>query len=147
MPTIVIPRSPYTMTATEDNMTLNISTETIEPGFQAWPVYEVDGRFYLQDKFELAVPKGADVIKVNLSTIRGIQVARCTITDEDTNVVWFKNASNPRPQYPYIGVTRNRVYKLKVDDMTEISADGTLKFEYSYDINNKTITVEDYVED
>ena len=144
----VIKRSPYKMIVENDAYDLTLSTDVISSGFVEWPVYQVEDRYYLQERFDLVVPKGVDVVKVNLSTYRGIQVAKVTIIDADTNVVWLENSLSEAPTYPRIGVTQNIVYRLKVDDMTEIDADrGNLRIEWSYNINYDPITVYDYKDD
>ena len=144
----VIKRSPYKMIVENDAYDLTLSTDVISSGFVEWPVYQVEDRYYLQERFDLVVPKGVDVVKVNLSTYRGIQVAKVTIIDTDTNVVWLENSLSEAPTYPRIGVTQNIVYRLKVDDMTELDyTNGNLRIEWSYNINYDPITVYDYKDD
>ena len=144
-----IKRSPYTMKMTEDALTLTLTTATIEPSFVEHPTYEVDGRHYLQERFDLQIPSGADVLKINLDTYRGVQVApKLIIMDDEKNLVLFNNTLSTIPVYPRIGVTRNRVYKLKIDDATQIdAAHGSLRYEFSYEINHDPISVEDYYDE
>ena len=141
----VIKRSPYTFTMEKDSMNLTLSTAPIEYSSVVWPTYEVDGRVYLQENFIFDVPKGASVIKMSIPSRHGIPIAKCTVIDADTNVVWFKNALNTVPVHSYIGVTQNERYNLKLDGMSVIDVTyGDLKLESSYVINNIEITVEDY---
>ncbi|MBQ8132402.1 MAG: hypothetical protein IJ193_07925 [Bacilli bacterium] len=143
-----IARSPYTFTMEKDSMTLTVTSKVLEDGWIQWPTYEYEGNHYLQEYFELQVPKGVSVIKITLGTYRGVQVSKCTIMDIDTNRVLLENDLNQPPVYPYIAVTQNSLYRLKVDDMTLIDAEhGTLKFEWGYNINNSTVTMEDYHEE
>lgn len=142
---MIIPRSPFSFQMEKDEMHLTLSTAPIEYSSVVWPTYEVDGRVYLQENFIFDVPKGASVIKMSIPSRYGIPIAKCTVIDADTNVVWFKNALNTVPVYSYIGVTQNERYNLKLDGMSVIDAAyGDLKLESSYDINNIEITVEDY---
>ena len=143
-----IPRSPYTFVMEEESMKLTVSTKPFVAGSVEWPVYEVDGKYYLQEKFIFNVPKGANVIKVNLASYRGIQVSKCTIMDTFSGVCWADFASNTALTYPRIGVSQNHAYELKVNDMSPIDyTHGSLKFEWSYEINKDTVTVEDYVDE
>jgi len=143
-----IKRSPFTFVMEKNSMTLTLTTKPIEAGWVEWPVYKVNDKYYLQERFDLVVPSGVEVIKITLDTFRGQQVSKCIIMDIDSNANWFDNMLYTAPIYPRIGVTQNRVYHLKTNDLTLIDYDnGKLKLEWSYSINKSTITVEDYIED
>ena len=144
----IIKRSPYTFKVKNDSMRLTLSTDVLEPGSVEWPVYEVDGKYYLQERFDLVVPKGISVVKIVADTFRGVQVTKTTITDEDKNIEWFKNKLSTTPVYRRIAVSQNAIYKLKVDDMSQINYEkGALRFEWSYSINKETVDLEDYKDD
>lgn len=143
----IIPRSPYTFVMEKDAMNLKLTTAPIESGFVEWPVYEVNGVYYLQNIFEFHIPKGVNVVKVNLDVYQGLVVSKCTITNSFGNTIWLKTLQNGSPVYPYVGVTQNCLYTLKVDDMTMINySKGSLKLEWGYRINQVEPTVLDYME-
>ena len=144
----VIKRSPFSFKMEQTSMRLTVSTETFEPGFVLWPTYTVDDKTYLQELFELQVPKGCELVKLTIPTYHGMHISKPVIIDADTNVCWGNFASINTLLYPRIAVTQNRVYRLKVSDATIIdSAHGDIRFDWSYDINKLTPTVEDYIED
>ncbi len=145
---MIIKRSPYTFKMKNDSMRLTLSTDILEPGSIEWPVYEVDGKYYLQERFDLVIPKGITVVKIVADTFHGVQVTKTTMTDDDTNIEWFKNKLSTTPVYRRIAVSSNAIYKLKVDDMSQINYDkGSLRFEWSYNINKESVDVEDYKND
>ena len=141
-------RSPYTLTMEKDAMNLKISSEPIEDGIVTWPVYEANDVYYLQNIFELHIPKGVNVVKISFDVYQGlIVVSNCTITNEFGNKIWLKTPKNSSPVYIYVGVTQNCTYRLKVDDMTMINYKrGNLKFEWGYRINQAEPSVIDYME-
>ena len=144
----IIKRSPYTFTVEQDAMRLTIGTDVFESGSIEWPVYEVDGKYYLQEKFDLNVPSGCDVIKITVDTFRGTQVSKVIITDTDNNLKIYDNTLSTVPLYIRLGVSQNAVYKLKTEDMTMINYNnGALRFEWSHAINKDTIDIEDYKDD
>lgn len=144
----VIKRSPYTFTMEQTAMRLTIATDVFEPGSVEWPVYEVDGKYYLQERFDLNVPPGCDVIKITIDTFRGSQVTKAILTDIDNNLKIYDNTLSTVPLYIRLGVSQNSVYKLKSEDMTMINYEqGSLRFEWSYNINKDTIDIEDYKKD
>ena len=141
----VIKRSPYTFTMEQDAMRLTIATDVFESGSIEWPVYEVDGKYYLQERFDLNVPAGCDVVKITIDTFRGNQVAKVIITDTDNNLKIYDNTLSTVPLYIRLGVSQNATYKLKTEDMTMIDYEhGTLRFEWSDSINKDTVDIEDY---
>lgn len=144
----IIKRSPYTFEMKQNSMRLTISTDVFESGSVEWPVYEVDGKYYLQERFDLNVPSGCDVVKITIDTFRGNQVTKVILTDIDKNLKIYDNTLSTIPLYIRMGVSQNAVYRLKSEDMTMINYEnGSLRFEWSYNINKDTIDIENYKED
>ena len=144
----VIKRSPYTFTMEQTAMRLTVSTKEFDAGYICWPTYTVDDKTYLQEVFELPIPKGCEVVKVTIPTFRGKHISNPIIIDGDTNVCWGDFTSTNTLLYPRIAVTQNRVYRLVVNNATIIDSEhGDIRFDWSYDINKLTPTAEDYVDD
>lgn len=144
----VIKRSPYTFTMEQTAMRLTIATDIFESGSVEWPVYEVDGKYYLQERFDLNVPSGCDVIKITIDSFRGNQVTKVILTDIDNDLKIYDNKLSTVPVYIRLGVSQNAVYKLKSEDMTMIDYEhGSLRFEWSYSINKDKVDIEDYKEE
>lgn len=131
---------PYTFTVDKDIYKIKATTGEVSSGFFTWPIKEYIDRpnkFYMEKDFDIHIPKGVSVIKINMSTFKGIPISRCVIIDKDTQITWLDFRDSSAIQYPCIRVTPDKLYRLTTGLIYDIDYEhGNLILEYSYDINN-----------